>query len=354
MSISQKEMVLQYQSIVHNKKQEEIKERVQSKLKTEVTQRNVTPLLRVRIVDAEFPKDSAILTIWNPSADVHNLLQEEKAVLEIENVFSNGKRNGEIQITSSKLTTYRKLNNFSKYDVDDDCFRHYTPIAKIQKKSFSHEYNEFDTIGIVVGIGMSESKGLQPVYIADRNMQFLRINFWKNITEYAYEDVVTISSILAICNLQWRPNHTNEINEIPQAFVTEMTTITETTRRGHLKEHFDRFIELMKSRNRQEYCRKAFDKIQMLEYNSKQNNISFNLNTSRSNSTITGHIKTEPMTPDMDNNSPRSSVQDRINRLKVYGSPPKLSPIAFRNSQNAHTNFKTPIRLGLIKNKHNL
>lgn len=354
MSISQKEMVLEYQSIAHNKKQEDIKERVQSKLKTEIPQRNVTPLLRVRIVDAELPKDSALLTIWKPSADIQNLFQEEKAVLEVQNVISNGKRNGEIQITASKLTTYRKLNNYSKFDVDDDSFRHYTPIAKIQKKSFSHEYNEFDTIGIVVGIGMIESKGLQPVYIADRNMQFLRINFWKNITEYAYEDVVTTSSILAICNLQWRPNHTNEINEIPQAYVTEMTTITESTRRGHLKEHFARFIELMKSRNKLEYCRKAFDKIQMMENNNKQNNISFNLSTPRSNSTTTGIIKTEPLTLDVDINSPRSSVQDRINRLKVYGSPPKLSPIAFRSSQNVHTNFKTPIRLGLKKNKHNL
>lgn len=65
---------------------------------------------------------------------------------------------------------------------------------------------------------------------------YLSILFWQGIASYGYAEILTVGSIVACSNLEWR--RATSWN-VPAAYCTERSTFTRNPRRNHLYESFE-------------------------------------------------------------------------------------------------------------------
>lgn len=77
-------------------------------------------------------------------------------------------------------------------------------LVTITQSEFSPQFNEFDTIGVIVHIGTHYMlKQIECVYIADVDQNIVAIKFWKSVKDFCDAEVIKVKNIVYIKNLQW-------------------------------------------------------------------------------------------------------------------------------------------------------
>lgn len=196
-----------------------------------------TPLQKIRLIDASQPKaqKTAILSIWNFDDD-HNDSQiafRENTLLDIRCVTVNGMRGKDLLLTAGRnktiLREVRPLPTSTLPTIVHSAFsRQLTPIAEIDAEQFKPNFNEFDTLGLIVEVeNAMSSQHYQSIFVADANKNLLCLKFWNGVRHYAYENIVKVGAIVVICQLDWRPHSRMNFNGLPQAFVSDITTFSE-------------------------------------------------------------------------------------------------------------------------------
>lgn len=232
LSAEQIQIVKNYREQLYQMKCTEVDSRVKQRLeKNSSSDRNMNSLLKVRIIDLQNPQETVFLSIWNPVEDILNILVE-KAVVQLCNANSTEIRDGYLQITAGRKATF-KTKKVSLLNFPENNFRRVTPISQITS-AFSPEFNEFDTVGIVVHLGRVV-QNFQSVYIADQNMQILGVKFPGNIKRFAYDDLIKLKAILTINNLKWRQSVCLE-RRFMLSFADDATVFSLRRRGGHFKE----------------------------------------------------------------------------------------------------------------------
>lgn len=234
-SKEQVEILTKYREKLYLDKCCEIDSRVKQRLdKNNSSDRNINSLLKVRIIDHKNPLETVLLSIWNPVEDVLNILTE-KSVIQLSNATSNDIREGYLQITAGRKALFKsKKENLLNFPETN--FRRVSLLSEIST-TFSPEFNEFDTVGIVVQIGNVDQK-FQSVYIADQNLNILSIKFPESIKRFAYDDLIKLKSILTISNLKWRQSVCQE-SRLMLCFATEASVFSLRRRGEHFKEHLE-------------------------------------------------------------------------------------------------------------------
>uniref|UniRef100_A0A8D8IF11 Breast cancer type 2 susceptibility protein n=1 Tax=Culex pipiens TaxID=7175 RepID=A0A8D8IF11_CULPI len=317
---------------------------------SESSGRLVTPLLKVRVVDARKPEKTLLMSVWGPPEDLGEVVQERR-VLEVVNLTANGSKNCEIQLKAGKSTNYRVLDRM-QFDLPEGHFRKLTKIVDVDRSSFHPLYNEFDTVGVVVYVGNSDTKKFQIAYLADANMNLLGVHFWSGIKEYAYEDVVKERSLLCVSNLQWRSF--SQQSTVPSSYATEYTTFSEHPKAQHFTEELRTLKATLESIDLEQFYQECTDKITSAKDKKLPRSSSFNTPLRNSSAggtparTLLGSCNAR--TPNNYSPSPVAqpvSLQKRKMELlaAAYRSPPKKSPIVLRRNPRAGKNFKTPMRL---------
>lgn len=344
LSASQTKLLEDYRTKLIDEKQNRVAAIVQEKLSVMENPMASMPLQKLRLIDATSPcpTKTAILSIWN-AGDAYATLQEN-TFLDLQNVTANGVRGKDMQLTASSFALVRPIQ-MSPLPSHGEFARKLIPIAEIDANRFQPHFNEFDTLGFVLKVeDTMPNYPFQSVFIVDALRNMLCIKFWGNIQQHAYEDIVRVNKCLVISQLEWRPHNRYNRTGVTQAFVTELTTLSECPKSAErssalndLREKIDRmdlnvFIESC--------CNKLGEGVQVNKENS-MSNISSNSTINHSMMIRTGAIASSPLV-----HSPSILIQ-RIDRIRSVGSPP-----AFRSSylqKNPTPNgsrkpFKTPIR----------
>ncbi|XP_055529960.1 breast cancer type 2 susceptibility protein homolog [Wyeomyia smithii] len=351
LTVTQHATVIEHQRRQQEELSNEINRRVRERIGNQtVTNRKVSPLLKIRIMDCRKPEKVLLLSIWRPPDDIGEIMQEGKSV-EILNATANGTRNGEVQLTTGKNSTYRMIDT-QQFQFREDVFRNLTRIAEIKNTTFRPPFNEFDTVGIIVQVGSSEKKKFQTVYLADTAMNLLCVNFWNGIIEYAYEDVVKERVLLCISNLQWRT--INALSSIPNSFATEYTVFSEHPKASHFSEELNNMHSFLSDIDLNAFQLECCSRISELK--EKKLTRCNSMNTPGRTADVSTPVRTvlsntnfsakTPVDFSPGVGQPMSIQKQKIQLLAAaYKSPPKLTPIIMRSNPRVRKNFRLPIKL---------
>ncbi|XP_038055770.1 uncharacterized protein LOC119727780 isoform X2 [Patiria miniata] len=239
-----------YQRCLHEKKQADLqgqfKRAMEDKQQENQLQRNVTPLLRLRVADylgkPESGTDTYQLTVWRPTDDVLQLLSEGKR-LKIFNLSTSAGRfcvgSSTIQLASTRATRYQ-IMPFPNPSATGRSFyqpRDVLRFTEAHQAGFQPAYGEVDVVGVVVTIqGAATSPGMsssQIVYLSDAEGNFIAIKFWGGLQAHCMETLVKPGAVIATASLQWRSNSAS--SSIPCLHATDTTSVTQSPKAEHLR-----------------------------------------------------------------------------------------------------------------------
>ncbi|XP_076484103.1 breast cancer type 2 susceptibility protein isoform X3 [Bombus vancouverensis nearcticus] len=326
-------------------KQEKFRQKLESRLQENLPlPRQVTPLLKIRVIEEE---TNAILSVWSPSAEVIDILKEGNCI-SLCNVMPWAKRGNELLLTANRNTSFIQVN------ISDNSFRlrTYTALCEISKPTFTPAYGEFDTVGIIASIGNEPygMKNFQAVYLAyphaDSVSSYLSILFWHGISSFGYAEILTVGSLVACGNLEWR--RATSWN-IPVAYCTERSIFTHNPRDSHLQEPLENLKRLITDISTYiDTCvveiSEKVQKKSMMRNNFNRDVSNENINA---NKQFNDHVYQEFQGRSLINNQLAKSVaiQKRLEKLQSYGEPSSLSPITLNNSsKRVSLEFQSPIQ----------
>ncbi|XP_044270312.1 uncharacterized protein LOC123014993 isoform X2 [Tribolium madens] len=266
LSESQKMSIMDYQQRILLLQQQEMSREIEDSFKKlQTVKRNITAVLTLLVMDALDPdKDKCyVLQIWNPSITYLQILKES-SVCHIYNVML--KNNGNLSATS--WTKFKpdseKLTNFERYN------RTVTPIPNITTKP---QFNEFDTVGIVVQITVNNLH--QILWLADTSTSLLFIKIFDSPKNCLLLDKLKVGQIVAIENLIFY----EKTLDCAQAVANNLTVISSSPKHKHLQNGIDLINEQI-SQNLDNFLQECNQKVAL--YTDK-NNITKNYkNTSKS------------------------------------------------------------------------
>ncbi|XP_066600319.1 breast cancer type 2 susceptibility protein-like isoform X2 [Prorops nasuta] len=328
--------------------EEKIKQKLQSKIRQSLPARNVTPVLKARVVDKQA---IAILTIWSPSDDIIDIIKEGNCI-SVCNAIAAGRRLGELQITVGRNAFLLREAQNVPYPQ-----RTYTPLIEIANIGFNPMYGEIDTIGVIVSISNAPygMKNFESINLACPNgdsseSSYLSILFWQGVKSYGYADMFNIGSVVACSSLEWRRSSSWNI---PVVYCTERTAFTRNPKNGHLQQSFKNLEKLVK--NQSAYAEECASKI-AVELQKKPGSRTPIYRTPDKES-LNADLHKRMSVP-LENHSlgielglersiisePRiPTIQSRIERLQCYGEPPELTPIALNVSKKAQQAYQSPV-----------
>ncbi|XP_011141415.2 breast cancer type 2 susceptibility protein homolog [Harpegnathos saltator] len=340
-------------------KKERYKQELQSKLRESLpAPRQVSPLLKVRVCDGSA---NAILSVWSPGEEVVDALKEG-ACVSLRNVIAAGKRGCELQLTA------RRCALFNPGTMPDASYpvRLCASFRQVGSPEFSPPYGEFDTVGLVCAVGTApySMKDFEAVHLACPRIDssgslYLSILFWQGIASYGYAEVLTVGSIVACNNLDWRRMTSWNV---PVAYCTDRSTFTRNPRRNHLYESFESLcdsitnpiayaegctaelnVELQKKpATMRTPTRYASDKnIPIKIYNSVSGSDKRPVDHTPSPSLSTPRSTAANNSWNFSTNSPL--IQKRLDKLQQYGEPPELSPIIMKSSKRVFLDYRSPV-----------
>ncbi|KAL0126270.1 hypothetical protein PUN28_004993 [Cardiocondyla obscurior] len=333
-------------------REERFKQRVQTKMRKILPgPRQVSQLLKVRVCDEN---TNAILSVWSPNEEVVDALKEG-ACVSLYNVVASGKRGTELQLTARRSAIFKpgKMRDTS-YPA-----RVCTSLCEIAHSEFAPEYGEFDTVGLICSVGPAPygMKDFEAVHLAhykadSSNASYLTILFWQGIASYGYAEILTVGSIVACSNLDWR--RATSWN-VPAAYCTERSVFTCNPRRYHLYKSFENLRNLITDPTK--HVEKCIPELNVeLQKKSTPTRYMAGKNTPIKMYSSTSSVDkklanyTSPLaTPKLgagDSSSSitsNSSIQKRYKKLEYYGEAPKLSPITLKNSKRISLDFRSPV-----------
>ncbi|XP_012267255.2 breast cancer type 2 susceptibility protein homolog [Athalia rosae] len=315
--------------------------------------RKTTSVLKVRVVDDNC---LAMLTIWAPSDDVIETMKEGNHV-SIHNVQTSGRRGGELQLTAGRQSFVKqekaKSTNFPRRSV--------TSIPEVAVPGFNPPYAEFDVVGIVVSLSSAPygMKNFEAVNLAapspdhSSSSAYMSILFWEGVGAHGFSDILSVGSIVACTNIQWRRGAPRPI---PIAYSTENSSFTRNPRQAYLRSGFDFIKKQIKDLS--VYTAQCASQISM----EQQKRFSLHRPfasigapgaaspstslASESNSLTPQRIQSPQVTSatrsSLATTPARYSIQRRLEKLEWYGEPPELSPVALNNSSSKVTQQYVP------------
>lgn len=249
LSDTQRNELLSLRKRQHDQHLERIEQRVRQKLNSWQEIRGgaaskCVPILKLRVIDATATdtadtnrsRRTAVLSVRHPDEGLLGALAENRTIC-VRKVFASGLRNGVLQLTAARNTQFEELHDGKRLPnaAAAQFERKVMPIQSIgvadvlKNEPFRPNFDEIDTVGIVVHIVDAAARKIQSVYMAtplnDDDVSLLCINFWSGLHAYALDDVVRVGRILAARDLQWRSNVRD--TRIPTVFATEITRLTE-------------------------------------------------------------------------------------------------------------------------------
>ncbi|XP_052871572.1 uncharacterized protein LOC128277171, partial [Anopheles cruzii] len=348
LSSSQRALIDRFQQQRQEALQNEIHQRVKAQLDNRPPDRSsVTALLKVRLMDPVEPEKVFMLSIWRPPEDTQTLLQEQ-SIVELGNVTANGTKNGAVLLTTHKNTTYKRDPSSVRVECStlQPWFRTITSIGSIDGQTFGPPFNEFDTVGIVVHVGMVDSKKFQSIYLADTAMDLLCVNFWHGLAEFAYDDLIAERKVLCVANLQWRTR--NRHSTVPQSFATEYTTFTENPRSARFRTEWDRFQVQLNGIDREHFFKRCSEKVlELLDTTMPPSGIM----TPNNSNVSTPYLQRSLSRLEQTSTPVGVTLGENLTKRKLktlstmYTSPPKTTPIMMRTNPILRKGFKTPARL---------
>ncbi|XP_022108056.1 uncharacterized protein LOC110988636 [Acanthaster planci] len=243
-----------YQRSLHEKKQADLQGRfkraLEDKQQENQIERNVTPLLRLRVADhlgkvSTEMMDTFQLTVWRPTDDIMQLLSEGKR-LKIFNVSTSSGRfrvgSSAVQLASTRATRYQVMPYPDPQSTLSSGCSVYQPrevlkFAHALKPRFLPAYSEVDVVGVVVTVqGAATSPGKsysQMVYLGDAQGKLIAIKFWGGLQTHCIDSLVKPGAFIASANLQWRA--TSASSSIPCLHATDTTSVTQNPKAEHLR-----------------------------------------------------------------------------------------------------------------------
>nr|XP_016848099.1 PREDICTED: breast cancer type 2 susceptibility protein isoform X1 [Anolis carolinensis] len=202
--------------------------------------RDVTPVIKVRIVDyrKEEKGKEVILTIWRPSSHVCTLLKEGCPYRVFHVAASPSKGRAEptnLQLTATKKTQYLQLpvsqEVLSQVYRPRECLM----FSELLLESFRPACSEVDLVGYVVslrkGTGFSTL-----VYLSDKDHNLIAVHICTDLRQFAVEDIIIPSMLISATNLQWRPKF---YSNIPSLFAGDLSTFSSKPKETRLQEIFN-------------------------------------------------------------------------------------------------------------------
>lgn len=340
--MTQKQLLQDHQTLINDKKAARIHKLASEKLKNWSTATKTTPMLKLRLIDAQNPTISkmATLNIWNATEDMIDI--HENTFIEIQKAMAKGMCGRDILITAYGTSSIRELSNCPAQQ-HMNLRRKLTNLHEIDARTFKPLFNEFDTIGYVLEMTEATTGQFQSIFFIDAHKNFLCIKFWHSVKEYGYDDIVQMGRFLCINNLDWRPQHTTNRNNFPQAFAKDYTMFTENPKDKDKVNALERLRQKFQTLNLDNYiteCRSELDK-DFLNI-SNVSNMAHTTPLRPSNLNLNNLTRT-PI--DCSSPSPSQSVENRISRLRTYGDLPAPSKhIYLGTRQRLGTKFRTPVR----------
>lgn len=335
-------MICTYRARMIQEKDNEISQRVRDKLDKEGASLKARPLLKIRIVDCEQPtaSHSAILSIWNANEYYSDL--RENSFVEVTSVCASGLRGKDLQITANGRTKIRNVDTRSMTAAHLTVLRKCYHLADINDDSFKPNFNEFDTVAYVLYIEPISEKKFQTVYFVDGQHNILHVKFWKEIKQYAFDDVIEVGKILAIVNLDWRPTSAKSKSGWPQAFVGDLTTFSVNPKSPAMVERLRQLADCFKGmENEAEYREECMSMIH--ERRDTRN-------TSSNSTTVLSASNSSPMNQTLNTskaeNVKKSRGKIKMERLKVYKSPP--APPAMNVSHTSISTLRRPFKSPMV------
>lgn len=347
LTLTQKSIVESYQERFNREKLDEIGRRVKEKLDEKGELRRSTPLLKIRIVDCDYPmvpmvNRAAVLSIWNADESYFDL--RENSFVEIMHASANGLRAKDLLITANKRTKLRNITTQSITDAHIQIQRKCYPLVNIKiDGTFKPHFNEFDAVAYVLFVEPFGDSKFQTIYLVDSLRSILLVKFWNGLKHYAFDNIIESGQFLAICNLEWRPSDTKSATGQPQAFANDLTTFTETPKSQEMIESLKQLSECFKKMaDETAYIDECMTLI------NERPNSGNTLNSSAHSTSIlsvSNHRTSEasPMNHSL-NNSAKRLAKMKIERLKLYKSPPPAPAIVASDSSISALRrpFKSP------------
>jgi BRCA2, oligonucleotide/oligosaccharide-binding, domain 3 len=325
LTCAQKKLVIDYQAVTKAQKDADISERVRAKL-AEVfdMERQVTPLLKLRVCDALKPDKNALLSIWRPSND-NRAMFREGSCLKMSNVAANAMRYNVAQLTVGSLTKFEVINS-ERFVRRPEMQRQLTPIAAVTGGEFTPFANEFDTIGVVVKIG--EMSKFQLVYLADADSNLLIVNFWGGIKKFAYDDTVRLREVLYAKNLQWRPSD-KSLHGVPKSYTNESTTFSQRPANAEASAAITELTTALSNIGIEDFVKRCVETIDEAERRTSQRNSSFLSrtptplsSTSANQLSFEGNVTSQSVSPA--DSQARARAREKIECLSQIPSPPRV------------------------------
>ncbi|XP_053621865.1 uncharacterized protein PF3D7_1120600 [Plodia interpunctella] len=368
---SQKRLLEAYTSSKRDRILQDIQDKIRSRVST--VGRSVVPLVKVRVAGLRSGgAHKALLSIWKPNDAVSELITEG-ASIEILNVVPTAIRYSELQLSAGRQTLFKQVNiktqEYIQPYIKSLCRTCYLIKDIVKNPNMTTDYNEIDTIGMVIQIEPSHSDfksidQFQNVYLTDEEKNIVCVNFWGGIKKFGFENVLDTGQIVACVNLQKRAGNTRK--NIPQYRATEFTYFTKTPKSVDARKLIDElskkvlknedFIDnclvvknnLLKNVSNEKISPYRFhnhdltkNKVYIESPLARIKNDEFSLSGLDFESTFK---QTEPQELSPKSLLRKKRINERISKLEMYGEPPPLSPINIINkSKNATKSFKSPL-----------
>ncbi|XP_060865003.1 breast cancer type 2 susceptibility protein-like isoform X2 [Metopolophium dirhodum] len=309
--------------------------------------RKVIPMIKLRVVDEKYVSTgfkAALLTIWNPSQDVTEILNKstEGQCCTLHHITTNGFMNGELQLSANKNTRFDfkgYKNEYVKRDV--------VSFKSICSGTFLPLFGEIDLVGIVVS-DVNKNNAYNEIYVSDKEMNIISILFRGNIKEYGYDDMMYPGSIISGINIQFKGF--NQISPIPKLYNTEQSLFTTIPKTEYILNIFNDYKMFMKKHENQNFlicCQTKLSEICNRHGETATINNEQCLNKSRNALHKSySELPVAVVRTSSTSQSEFSPAQKRIKMLNAFGKTPPLNIVHTKPpDKKLMGQFKTPTRL---------
>lgn len=223
--------ILEKVELAQSERSADINNKIRQKIGEQ--EKNLSRMIKFRIVDANKPNRTGLISWWSPTEDLLEFLKVGQCVEVLYTTPVSSSK--EILINAGKSSVIKLSKTTRTLEEFQTFFRSESKITELAA-SFTPPNDEFDAAFIVICIIKSDDEDKtkwQKAYVADESTNLLCLNFWLSIADCAFDDVIVARQILYARNLQWRTTHA--LSKIPQAFVDKDNTLLIV----HPKENFE-------------------------------------------------------------------------------------------------------------------
>uniref|UniRef100_A0A336MN35 CSON003306 protein n=1 Tax=Culicoides sonorensis TaxID=179676 RepID=A0A336MN35_CULSO len=225
--------------------------------KSKNLRRDISPCLRMRVLDVKNPEKSVIVTLWQPK-DIFNPYLKENLIFKMSNLAPNNKQVDNLRLFSTNKTEIKSVK-LSSLNFPSSYLRKISKIGDISMMDKNPPpFNELDLIGFVVLIQKQDKAEI--VYLSNSDAELVIVKFWSSISENGYSEIVKEGSFLLMQNLEWRPLSSPQ-SSTPILFVTALHTKITSLSGKKLTEEQKNFIESFQRIDVNEFSEQVSSKI---------------------------------------------------------------------------------------------